>query len=186
MRASKRQEEEEEDCVEEPSDATFKEQLEIEDPKHVFLMGYVLLETVCKQSKCDSCRTKFTSNQPTEVFHRFVKECDFTGKALCYVTDDGYGMFSACETIFQANKDIMYKKKWLINKFTKVAVKKVKESMPHLPQCHLTIVIKRYFKIRLNKWTSQEKIRILKPIQKELQGLANSSLSMAGHSQLRK
>ena len=186
MRASKRQEEEEDDYVEVPEAPAFTEQLEIEDPKHVLLMGYVLLETVCKQSKCEICSSVFTSNQPTKVYHRFVKECDFTGKALCYATEAGYMMFSACEAIFQANKDKMYQKKWLINKFSKAAVKRVKESMPDLPQCHLTIVIKRYFKIRLNKWTAQEKRRILKPIQKELLGLANSSLSMAGHSQLRK
>ena len=185
LRYGKIQEEEFEDWVHVPREAIFQEMAEMEDPKHVYLMGFIVLKTVGSQSYCELCKVIFSSSQPTDFFHRFVEKRDFTGKALCYITKEGYEMFSACETIFDANRDIMFKKKWLIKRFTKAAVKHVKQSLPNLPVCHLNIMINRYFKFRLNKFCIAEKRRVIKPLQQELIGVAKSSLSMAGHSQLK-
>ena len=115
------------------------------------VIGYLLKKTICTKSKCADCQETFTmeKNNGADWQTLLIEKC-YTPDALTFPSEVAYRIFSMCEASFLENvRNIL-----LIDDFVDELVgqiyPKVIEAHPQIPQCHLKLLLKRFFKIRVH------------------------------------
>ena len=118
-----------------------------------YLIGYLFKKTICSESKCQVCLDAFVKEHcdATETEILVFKRC-YTPDALVMVTEYAYKIFSMVESTFMANLAKMENEKFMDALVEKVVITTKNLFQADLPTCHWTLLIKRFFKIRVYFW----------------------------------
>ena len=117
-----------------------------------YLTGYLLLKTICSQSKCDICHSALVAGvDDNQLCNQLIRMRDYKIGALCRPTELGNQMFQLAENVFryQQEKLLHQKKSRLGDKIASAIILQWKESFPQAPSCHLKTMANRFAKIRL-------------------------------------
>ena len=145
-----------------------------------YLTGYLLLKTICTQSKCDKCKSSLVADEnDTQPCNQLIRMRDYKLGALCRPTELGNNMFQLAENVFrvQQEKLIHQKKTRLGDKISSAIILQWKESFPQAPTCHLKTMANRFAKIRLLFFGSFTSRQLVIAEKKKLVGASNASQS---------
>ena len=144
------------------------------------LIGYLLSKTICSISFCKDCKEVFTSKEPCLPEHEFIEMKEYKKYALVYPSQLAFKIFNMAEDTFRYHREKLHDgenvQEQIIDKLDEVIRDKFV-----IPFCHLDLLLKRWFKIRMYFWASELNKQMKKAHSKEIVGLANASASMAGY-----
>ena len=117
-----------------------------------YLTGYLLLKTICRQSKCQKCQASLVADQnDAQLCNQIIRLKDYKLGALCRPTELGNQMFQLAENVFRVQQQqLMHqKKKRLGDKIGSAIILQWKANFPEAPSCHFKTMANRFAKIRL-------------------------------------
>ena len=145
-----------------------------------YLTGYLLLKTICNQSKCEKCKALLVADEnDTQPCNQLIRLRDYKLGALCRPTELGNSMFQLAENVFrvQQEKLIHQKKTRLGDKISSAIILQWKENFPQATTCHFKTMANRFAKIRLLFFGSFTSRQLEVAQRKKLAGASNASQS---------
>ena len=122
-----------------------------------YLIGYLFKKTIHSKSKCDTCKGVFVQDKCDASFNqRLIQLRCYTPDALVIPTELAYRVFSLVESTFIYNlPSIQQRKKNFIEQLLEKLVVTVENMFPEIPRCHLSLMFRRFIKIRMHFYTRQ-------------------------------
>lgn len=140
-----------------------------------YVDGYVLEKTICSQSFCKECKNALTGTSEESEYHGIIANRCYTPNALVSPSKVALEIFQTCEATFNQNKSICESGKVdeLVNSLETFFFSKF-----NLPKCHLNLVLRRWFKVRMYVEAKKMNKRMKESKAKDIQSASNSSRSM--------
>ena len=149
-----------------------------QDNARAYCNGYVLTATICRQSFCDECKNAWTCAEPCLEEHEFITDKSFKAGALVYPSLLAIEVFNMCESSFLKNQKLLETS----GKLQKLVddLESFVESTHVIPKCHLNLILRRWFKIRMFIHASEINSEMRQSQAKVIRSAANSSKTMKG------
>ena len=128
-----------------------------------YMLGYLFKQTIVPgaESACDTCNKTFVQkySDSSENQKLLVLKC-YTPNALCVPNDYAYKLFSFVESSFLLNvADFKDNAQSFMDSMVEKCAKTMKSMFPEIVTCHLDLLLRRFFKIRMifyTRWLSAE------------------------------
>ena len=147
-------------------------------------IGYILKKTICSISACSSCQDAFTTKDDNLEVHAVTRQRCYVPGALVYPSKLAYELFSTCNSGFVANQDYILSNEDATERFAEQLIPTLllKFQKDDVPRCHLELLLRRFFKLRMI-WTVSylnDRWKMYEKNKKEIRNRANSSKSLKG------
>ena len=147
----------------------------------VYHIGYTLKKTICSQSHCQSCIDLLTVSEANQDWrHSLIIEKAYTEGALTLPSKLACDVFEKANADFIANRDQFSKTPRCLDKFINWLRDDIVANFPDFPLCHLDLLLRRFFKIRMFFWASFLDAELQKMI-KEQKNKTYDSRAMTGY-----
>merc|ERR1712001_238161 len=149
------------------------------------VLGYTLKVTICSQSFCEKCKDILTT-LTVGPEHKFIDMKQYRDCALKLPSKMAFEMFRNCESAFHANRKIFVgtDNERQVDQLSKNIYTSLLDNYKEL-DCHLLLLIKRFFKLRmcyLSKYLDDHIVKVQKEkIRKNATSIEQSSKSMGGY-----
>ena len=119
----------------------------------MYHLGYVLKKTICTVSKCQCCIDTLTINEDDrDLKHSLIVEKAHTEGSLIFPSKLAYEVFEIANARFMENRDSFVTVAKGLDKFIDWLRKDLIEIHPDFPLCHLDLILRRFFKVRMYFW----------------------------------
>ena len=146
----------------------------------------MLKRTICTQSFCQTCKDIFTTDQILPE-HKFICEREYKKGVLKLPSRLAIDFFSHCEASFQKNREMFFvpQKQKNVDKLAEKLHGSLKEynEFKDLPQCHMLLMINRFFKFRMCFWSDYMNTQVVEKRKAKIKkdaAIKRSSKSMTG------
>ena len=147
----------------------------------VYHIGYVLKKTICSKSHCQHCIDLLTINDDDrDLRHTLIIEKAYTEGALTLPSKLACDVFEKANASFMTNREKFAKAPRSLDKFIDWLKDDLEENFPGFPQCHLELILRRFFKVRMYFWARFLDARLQKSI-KDQKSKTYDSRSMTGY-----
>ena len=128
-----------------------------EEQALAYVIGYLLLKTVFTQSKCKVCQEAFALKfNDGSAWLKLIEEKSFVPNALTCPTEMAYKIFSLCESNFiEYNKNVLTVDNFVEKLCSRIYDTILEKVYPNAPTCHLKLVMRRFFTIRMHFFSRQ-------------------------------
>ena len=113
-----------------------------------------------------------------QASNSLINHTDYRPGALTRPSKDGHEVFKLAEIIFRSNRHKLCKQPRMGERMTKLILDNLPHQFGNLPKCHLSLIFKRFVKIRFHFWTNFENSIAQREQKLLIVGESNSSRSM--------
>ena len=111
-------------------------------------IGYILKKTICSVSRCSKCIDLLTTSLRTSK-HSLITEKEYVEGALKLPSEIASNFFEMANARFMDNRDSFDKVHKPLDRFIAWLRNELVEKHPDFPKCHLDLLLRRFFKVRM-------------------------------------
>ena len=148
----------------------------------VYHIGYVLKKTICSRSHCQHCIDLLTTSEDNkDMRHLLIVEKAYSEGALTLPSKLACDLFERSNASFMTNRDKFAEAPRALDKFIDWLKDDLLENFPDFPLCHLDLLLRRFFKVRMYFWARFLDAELQKSI-KDQKNKTYDSRTMTGYS----
>ena len=119
----------------------------------VYHIGYIVKKTICTQSHCQHCIDLLTTSEDNqELRHSLILEKAYTEGAFILPSKLACDVLESANAKFMTNRNQFSKAPRTLDKFIDWLKEDLAENFPDFPLCHLDLILRRFFKVRMYFW----------------------------------
>ena len=147
-----------------------------------YCIGYMLQKTICSKSFCEKCKAKLVQDEQTSVSQALITQKAYIPGALTYPTETARLFFSYSESVYNNNCFAIRRGGHALDLVFEHLHTVGRSSDYDIPICHLDLLIRRFFKIRMYFEASEMNNRLREyKVQHNVENKSKyASRSMAG------
>ena len=114
-------------------------------------LGYVLKKTICSVSHCQKCIDLLTTGWENRTWkHALITEKSYVDGALKLPSELASDLFEMANARYMENRESFDNAPKTLTRFLEWLSKELAKNHPDFPLCHLDLLLRRFFKVRMN------------------------------------